>query len=161
MKIPNDDFKMSRLIWWVSIASLPLYLLGCHVLGIQIEFSANAPVSVMEIRTGCFVITIWLYASANIFRSNRLKGDALPDSGENTDSKPDRRPFLGLQRYSITILVCMGLSGGIALLGFILCLLGEDKQIVYLFVAISGVAVMILRPKPEEYKQYQTLDTSN
>ena len=105
---------------------------------------------------GCFVITIWLYASANIFRSNRLKGGPLPESVENTGAKPDSRAFLGLQRYSITILVCMGLSGGIALLGFILCLLGDDKQIVYLFVAISGVAIMILRPKPEEYEHYQT-----
>ncbi len=161
MKIPNDDFEAARLIWWISIALLPLYLLGCHVLGIQIELSENAPVSVMEIRTGCFVIIIWLYASANIFRSNRLKMDALPDSGENTASKPDHGAFLGLQRYSITILVCMGLSGGIALLGFILCLLGDDKQIVYLFVVISGVAVMILRPKPEEYEHYQKLEMSN
>ena len=156
MKIPNDDFKIARLIWWISIVSLPVYLLGCHVLGIQIELGEKARVTVMEIRTGCFVITIWLYASANIFRSNRLKGGPLPESVENTGAKPDSRAFLGLQRYSITILVCMGLSGGIALLGFILCLLGDDKQIVYLFVAISGVAMIILRPKPEEYEQYQT-----
>lgn len=157
MKIPNDDFRIAQLIWWVSIASLPLVLLGCHVLGVQIELSAKAPVSVMEIRTGCFVITIWLYASMNIFRSNRLKDDSLPATTQNPRGKTNSGVVLGLQRYSISILVCMGLSEGIALLGFILCLLGDDKQIVYLFVAISGIAMMILRPKPKEFEKYQNL----
>jgi len=161
MNIPNNDFNTAQRIWWVSIASLPLLLLGCHIVGIQIEFSEKAPVSVMEIRTGCFVITIWLYASMNIFRSNRLKSDPIPDTAQNTSGETKNSVVFGLQRYSFSILVCMALSEAIALLGFMLCMLGDDKQIVYLFVAISAIAMAILRPKPEEFEKYQNLTTPN
>ena len=53
-------------------------------------------------------------------------------------------------KYSTALIVSLGLSESIGIYGFVLFLLGDDLQTLYIFIGISALAIYVHRPKREE-----------
>lgn len=54
-------------------------------------------------------------------------------------------------RYLLTIFVSMVLIEGVGALGFVMFLLGDDFNTLYIFTGLSALGLYLYRPKAEEY----------
>ncbi len=54
-------------------------------------------------------------------------------------------------RYLLTIIVSMALVEGIGVLGFVMFMLGDDFNSLYIFLGLSTLGVYLYRPKQAEY----------
>jgi preprotein translocase subunit Sss1 len=55
------------------------------------------------------------------------------------------------QRYLFTVIVSMMLIESVGALGFVMFLLGDDYNTLYIFNGLSMLGLFLYRPKTEEY----------
>jgi hypothetical protein len=56
-------------------------------------------------------------------------------------------------RYLLTVIVSLILIESIGVLGFVMFMLGDDYNTLYIFTGLSVLGVYLYRPKYEEYGQ--------
>ena len=55
-------------------------------------------------------------------------------------------------RYLLTVAVSMLMAESIGLLGFVLFMLGDDYNSLYIFSGLAVLGLVLYRPKQEEYE---------
>ncbi|MEQ1531922.1 MAG: hypothetical protein ABL925_21650 [Methylococcales bacterium] len=134
------DLKLPWLVMSVMLTSLLVYLLVCHSFsGIQ----QHLPEAQRElIRTVFYVLAIMTLPMTNLLRHIQLRlNQTMPGD------KPAK------SRYLLTIIVSMGLVETIGVFGFVMFLLGDSFNTLYIFTGMSALGMYLYRPKLAEYAE--------
>ncbi|WP_148261933.1 hypothetical protein [Methylomonas methanica] len=117
---------------------LLVYNVVCHLWGDEIRQPLEESQRIL-IRTIFYVIAIALFPLTNLLRFILLRlNQTMP--GERTAE----------QRYLVTIIVTQAMIEIVSLFGFIMFLLGDDFNTLYIFTLLGVVGIYLHKPKREE-----------
>jgi len=100
-----------------------------------------------NILNGVAIATLLL---THFFRRVMFAGRSRGPLAKSLESgiQSNQPPFLAT--YTTTLIISLALSESIGIYGFVLFLLGDDFQTLYIFMGISALAMYFYRPKWEE-----------
>jgi len=138
------------IIWAAIMGSLLIYVFLCHQFGDEIrqDTGENFPLPLM--RNIFYGIAIIMLFQTHFLKRFLLSGTPVGTLSESVKSGPhsNQPPFLA--KYSTALIVSLALSESIGIYGFVLFLLGDDLQTLYMFIGVSALAIYVHRPKREE-----------
>lgn len=121
--------------------ALITYVVVCHVFGHDLQ--ATLPEQRREfIRTIFYIIAIIAFPLTNLIRHIQLRLNQTVPGSQSARS-----------RYLLTIIVSMTLVEAVGVLGFVMFMLGDDFNTLYIFVGLASLGLYLYRPKEEEYFQ--------
>lgn len=117
------------------------YIVICHLMADQLQQHWPEDQRVL-IRTVLYVTAIVLFPVTNLIRHIQLRlNETMPGD------KPANR------RYLLTVIVSMLLIESVGVLGFIMFMLGDGYNTLYILTGLSMLGLFLYRPKPEEYSR--------
>ncbi len=133
-------FKLLWLLMALILLTLLAYLFVSEYYWEKIRVFQISQDRLVWIRTILYVLAIIAFPITNLMRFIMVRlNQTMP--GEASAK----------QRYFVTVLVSMISAGTIGMLGFIMFVLGDDYNTLYIFCVLSALAVFLYRPKMEEY----------
>jgi hypothetical protein len=149
----KSDLFLPWLIQGVMLASLVVYVIVCITLGDQIQ-QPLPEVQRVLIRTILYVVAIVTFPMTNLLRYIQLLlNQTMPFS--NLDPEGEAK-----KRYLVTVIVSMSLIESVGIFGFIMFILGDNFNTLYIFTGLSALGLFLYRPKPEEYARILEVLTS-
>lgn len=128
--------------WLVSAALLSLvlvYNLVCHVWGNEIRFNLDESQRVL-IRSILYGLTIILFPLVKLLRHILLRlNQTMPG------------PKSARIRYLITVAVTSSLMETVGVFGFLMYILGDDFNTLYIFSLLTALGIFLHRPRLDEY----------
>ncbi|MCQ8104306.1 hypothetical protein NP590_09325 [Methylomonas sp. SURF-2] len=142
--MPNLSMEQSNALkphWLICLAmlsSLLIYNLLGQLWGDEIRHPLDEPQRIV-LRTILYIVAIVLFPLTNLLRHILLRlNQTMP--GKKTAG----------QRYLVTILVTQSMVEIVGLFGFIMFVLGDDFNTLYIFTLLGAVGVYLHKPKREE-----------
>jgi hypothetical protein len=134
-----SDLILPWTITTVMLLMLTVYIVVCHFNGEQFQQHWPEDQRVL-LRTLFYVCAIITLPVTNLIRHIQLRlNETMPGN------KPAKK------RYLLTIIVSMTLVESVGVLGFIMFLLGDDFNTLYIFTGMSALGLFLYRPKADEY----------
>lgn len=117
-----------------------VYIILCHTLTHEIQQSIALEQRIL-IRTVFYCVAIITMPLIRLIRHIFIRlNQTMP--GHKSAS----------QRYFLTVVISQTLASSIGLLGFIMFILGDDFNTLYIFSGLSFLGFFLYRPKHEEYQ---------
>jgi hypothetical protein len=139
----QSSAKPDFTVAWVIIAFMVLmqgiYILVCHQFGTQIQQALSMEQRIF-IRTVFYVIAITAFPLTTLLRYILVR--------LNQTMPGNKSPA---QRYLVTVVVAQAMMESVGILGFIMFVLGDDFNTLYIFSGLAVLGFFLQRPKPEEY----------
>ena len=133
------DFKLLWLLLGLVLLTLAAYIFASHYFGTQIRFVIEEEKRIL-IRSVLYVLTIISFPLTNLIRFIMVRLN---------QTMPGKLP--ARQRYFVTLLVSMTFACIIGIYGFVMFILGDSYNTLYIFCLLSALAVYLYRPKITEY----------
>lgn len=133
----QTDLVTAGIIRVASLMSLMALLVICHIYAEQIQIGLGEQQRVV-IRTILYVVAILTFPMMKFVRHVTLR--------LQKNNKPPK------SRYLLAITVSMLISESIGIYGFIMYVLGDSYNTLYIFTMLSALAMFLYRPDKEEYK---------
>jgi len=176
---------MSWVIVGVMLVMLVAYVIVCITFGDQLQQPLPEAQRVL-IRTILYVVAIVTFPITNLIRHVQLRlnqtmplshiapeiddcmdaGGTTPGKGEVKSRREQRsRATHGAvaeakKRYLLTVIVSMSLIESIGIFGFVMFILGDNFNTLYIFSGLSALGMFLYRPKVDEYARIvETLTT--
>ena len=140
-KKSQSDLTLHWIFVGMMACMLVAYNIICHTFGaeIQINFAEEQRIF---IRTVLYIITIILFPLINLLRHILLRlNQTMP--GDNPAKN----------RYLMTTIVTISLIEVVGFFGFIMFVLGDEFNTLYIFGALGALGLFLHRPRQQEYKQ--------
>ena len=135
------DLVMPWIVTGLMFFMLLSYIVICHLMADQLQQHWPEDQRVL-IRTVLYVTAIVLFPVTNLIRHIQLRlNETMPGD------KPANR------RYLLTVIVSMLLIESVGVLGFIMFMLGDGYNTLYILTGLSMLGLFLYRPKPEEYSR--------
>ena len=135
------DLVMPWIVTGLMFFMLLSYIVICHLMAEQLQQHWPEDQRVL-IRTVLYVTAIVLFPVTNLIRHIQLRlNETMPGD------KPAKR------RYLLTVIVSMLLIESVGVLGFIMFMLGDGYNTLYILTGLSMLGLFLYRPKPEEYSR--------
>ena len=150
-RVEREQSKSDLILPWMVVVMmlvmLVAYVVVCHLFGEQLQ--QPLPQNQRElIRTILYAIAIVTFPLTNLIRHIQLRlNQTMPG---DTPSK---------SRYLLTVTVSMVLIESVGIFGFIMFILGDDFNTLYIFTGLSALGMFLYRPKPDEY--YDIIEARN
>jgi hypothetical protein len=136
----TPDFSRAWLIVGVMMLSQFIYIFICHFFGTQIQ-QALDPEQRVFIRTVFYVIAIATFPLTTLTRHILIRlNQTMP--GAKTAA----------QRYLITVIVSQAMIESVGILGFLMFILGDGFNTLYIFSGLAILGFFLHRPKQTEYE---------
>jgi preprotein translocase subunit Sss1 len=138
--------KISELTpHWIITSMMMIILITyniiCHTIGVEIQIGLDEEQRVL-IRTIFYIAAIILFPVVNLIRYILLRlNQTMP--GDNPAKN----------RYLITVIVTLLSIEVVGVFGFVMFVLGDDYNTLYIFSALAILGIFLHRPRQEEYKQ--------
>ena len=140
----KSDLFLPWLIQGVMLASLVVYVIVCITLGDQIQQLQSEAQRVL-IRTILYVVAIVTFPMTNLLRYIQLSlNQTMPFSSIEPEGEAKKR-------YFVTIIVSMSLIESVGIFGFVMFVLGDNFNTLYIFTGLSALGLFLYRPKAYEY----------
>ena len=140
----KSDLFLPWLIQGVMLASLVVYVIVCITLGNQIQQPLPEAQRVL-IRTILYVVAIVTFPVTNLLRYIQLRlNQTMPFSGIDPEVEAKKR-------YLVTVIVSMSLIESVGIFGFVMFVLGDNFNTLYIFTGLSALGLFLYRPKVHEY----------
>jgi hypothetical protein len=123
------------------LMSLVVYLFVCQQFGPELQEPLPEERRVF-IRSVFYVIAIITFPITNLIRHIQLRLNQTMPGNKSAKS-----------RYLLTIIVSMMLVEGLGVLGFVMFMLGDDFNTLYIFLGLAVLGLYLYRPKVQEYQQ--------
>ncbi len=141
----SKQLKSDLTVHWVIVAAMLALLISynviCQLMAGDIQVYLEQQQRVL-IRTILYAIAIILFPLANLIRYIFIRlNQTMPGSNSAKN------------RYLITIVVSLCFIETVGLFGFIMFILGDDYNTLYIFSVMALLGVYMHRPKLEEYNQ--------
>jgi len=140
----KSDLFLPWLIQGVLLASLVVYVIVCITLGDQIQQPLPEAQRVL-IRTILYVVAIVTFPMTNLLRYIQLRlNQTMPFSSIDPEGEAKKR-------YLVTVIVSMSLIESVGIFGFVMFVLGDNFNTLYIFTGLSALGLFLYRPKVHEY----------
>lgn len=133
----QTDLLSAGIIRAVSLMSLMALLVICHIYVDEIQIGLDESQRI-TIRTVLYVVAILTFPVMKFVRHVMLRLHRNEKSPKS--------------RYFLAILISMIISESIGIYGFIMYVLGDSYNTLYIFIMLSALAMFLHRPDKEEYK---------
>ena len=141
----DDDLKIHRLVFILMALMLVIYLGLCFTLESELQ-QPQVESTRIQIRTVFYIIAILLFPLTNLIRHIQLRlNQTMPLTGNSYRSEAKRR-------YLLTVIVSACLIETLGVLGFILFMLGDGTNNLFILIGLSAVGLFLYRPKLDEYQ---------
>lgn len=140
----EQDLKLHKLIFFMMAAMLIIYLSICLIMGKALQQPLDETTRV-QIRTAFYIIAILLFPLTNLIRHIQLRlNQTMPLTLTNYRIEAKKR-------YLLTVIVSASLIESLGVLGFILFMLGDNSNNLFILTGLSAMGLFLYRPKLEEY----------
>jgi hypothetical protein len=141
LKIEKNELFLHWLVVGMVLVTLMVYLSVCHQFGHELQEPLPEARRTI-IRTVFYALAIVAFPATNLIRHIQLRlNQTMPGS------KPAKN------RYLLTVIVSMALVEGVGILGFVMFMLGDGFNTLYIFTGLSALGLYLYRPKQDEYRQ--------
>lgn len=141
MKIEKYELLGPWVVTALVLASLAVFLfIGLHFghfLGDSLPEERR-----VVIRSIFYGLTIITFPLTNLIRHIQLRLN---------QTMPGNKP--AKTRYLVTVIVSMAMVESIGILGFVMFMLGDEYNTLYIFLGLSALGAFLYKPKYEEYNQ--------
>ncbi len=142
--ISQKQIKADLTIHWMIVGIMLIMLITyniiCHTIGADIRINLPEEQRVF-IRSILYLITIILFPLTNLLRHILLKlNRTMPG---DTPAK---------NRYLTTTIVTLASIETVGMFGFIMFILGDEINSLYIFSLLGVLGVFIHRPREQEYR---------
>ena len=121
------------------LITLIIYLFICYQFGHELQEPLPEAQRVV-FRTVFYIIAIVAFPITNLIRHIQLRLNQTMPGNKSAKS-----------RYLLTIIVSMALVEGVGVLGFVMYMLGDDFNTLYIFTGLSALGLYLYRPRQDEY----------
>ena len=179
-RVEPEQLKSALILPWVifgtMLAMLAAFLIVCIIFGDQIQQPLPEAQRVL-IRTILYVAAIVTFPMTNLIRHIQLRlnqtmplshatpeiddcmdagGTTLGKGGVELRQEQRSRATHGAvaeakKRYLVTIIVSMSLIESVGIFGFVMFMLGDNFNTLYIFSGLSALGLFLYRPKVNEY----------
>ncbi len=179
-RVESQQLKSDLILPWVilgiMLVMLAAYIIVCQTVGEQLQQPLPESQRVL-IRTVLYAVAIVTFPLTNLIRYIQLRlnqtmpysdaelvnndcsdaGDTNPGKGKVESHLEQRsRALHGViaeakNRYLMTVIVSMSLSESIGVFGFIMFILGDNFNTLYIFTGLSALGLYLYRPKVDEF----------
>ncbi|MCX7097753.1 MAG: hypothetical protein NTV43_07620 [Methylococcales bacterium] len=146
----SEQTKSALLLPWIiqglMLATLASLLIVCLSLGGEIQ--EPLPESQRElIRTVLYIIAIITFPMTNLLRHIQLRlNQTMPFSDKTVEQ-------VATKRYLTTVVVSLSMIESVGIFGFVMFVLGDNVNTLYIMVGLSALGMFLYRPKAQEYHQ--------
>ena len=147
-RIEPEQLKSDLILPWLiqgfMLATLATFLIVCVAYGDQIQEPLPEAQRVL-IRTILYVVAIVTFPMTNLIRHIQLRlNQTMPYSRATPRLEAKKR-------YLVTIIVSMSLIESVGIFGFVMFILGDNFNTLYIFSGLSALGMFLYRPKVDEY----------
>ena len=137
----EPDLTLHWIIAGMMVIMLVAYNVICHILGTEIQINISEEQRIF-IRTVFYVLAIVLFPLVNLIRHILLRlNQTMP--GDNPAKN----------RYLMTTVVTLFLIEVVGFFGFVMFILGDEFNTLYIFSVLGALGVFLHRPRLQEYEQ--------
>lgn len=133
----QSDLLSAGMIRAVGLISLIALVAVCHLYADTLQIGMDEQQRIV-IRTVFYVLAIITFLVLKFVRHVMLRWQR--------DKKTAK------SRYILAISVTMIISESIGIYGFIMFILGDSYNSLYIFIMLSALAMFLHKPDPQEYK---------
>ena len=150
------DLILPRIIQGFMLTMLAAYIIICISFGDQIQQPLPEAQRVL-IRTLLYIVAIITFPVTNLIRHIQLRlNQTMPFSHEAPRIEDDmatgnRAIAEAKKRYLATIIVSMSLIESLGVFGFVMFILGDNTNTLFIFTGLSALGLFLYRPKVDEY----------
>jgi hypothetical protein len=139
----NPATKNNFFIAWVVIAALVIsqviYITLCHYLGNEIRHVIN-PEQRILLRSIFYVLAIIIFPLTTLIRYILCRLNQTMPGDKSAQ-----------QRYLVTVIISLAMIETVGIFGFIMFVLGDDFNTLYIFSSMAILGFFLQRPKQDEY----------
>jgi len=162
--VEPEQLKSDLIFPWIiqgfMLTTLVVILFVCINFGNQIQQPLPEAQRVL-IRTILYVVAIVTFPMTNLIRHIQLRlNQTMPNShsASEIDDCMDAggRATHGAvaeakKRYLVTVIVSMSLIESVGIFGFVMFILGDNFNTLFIFSGLSALGIFLYRPKLDEY----------
>jgi hypothetical protein len=141
LKIEKNELFPHWFVLGMILMTLIIYLFICHQFGSALQEPLPEERRVF-IRSVFYAIAIIIFPITNLIRHIQLRLNQTMPGNKSAKS-----------RYLLTVIVSMMLVESVGVLGFVMFMLGDDFNTLYIFLGLAALGLYLYRPKVEEYQQ--------
>jgi hypothetical protein len=139
LKIEKNALFLHWIIVSMMLVTLMIYLFICYQFGHELQEPLPEERRVV-FRTSFYIIAIIAFPITNLIRHIQLRLNQTMPGNKSAKS-----------RYLLTVIVSMLLVESVGMLGFVMFMLGDDFNTLYIFIGLSCLGLYLYRPKEDEY----------
>ena len=136
----QSDLLSAGIIRAVSLMSLIALVAICHIYADKIQIGLDEQQRIV-IRTVLYIVAIMTFPLMKFIRHVLLRLNHTMSSDKSPKS-----------RYMLTIVVSMLVAESIGIYGFVMYILGDSYNTLYIFIMLSALAMFLYKPDQQEYK---------
>jgi hypothetical protein len=136
----KNNFTMIWRVIAALVISQIIYIVICHSLGTEMQHGIEQEQRIL-IRTVFYAIAIITFPLTSLLRYILCRLN---------QTMPGDKP--AQQRYFVTVIISLAMMESVGLLGFIMFVLGDSFNTLYIFSGLALLGFFLQRPKPEEYQ---------
>jgi hypothetical protein len=149
-RVEPEQLKSDLAIPWaivgIMLVMLVAYVTVCIIFGDQIQTPLPEAQRVL-IRTILYVVAIVTFPMTNLIRHIQVRLNQTMPYSHN-------RPGIEAKnRYLVTVIVSMSLIEAVGVFGFVMFILGDSFNTLYIFSGLSALGLFLYRPKVDEYAE--------
>lgn len=137
----QSELLLAGVIRAVALIILVSLVVICQVYSDTIQIGMDEQQRIV-IRTVLYVVAIITFPLMKFMRHVLLHLNLKAEGGSSPKS-----------RYLLTIIISMAIAESIGVYGFVMYVLGDSYNTLYIFISLSALAMFLYRPKVEEYQQ--------
>ncbi len=137
--VAKPDFTTAWLIIGAMVVTQIVYIVVCRNFGQQIQHPLAIEQRIL-IRSVFYAIAIATFPLTTLLRHILVRlNQTMPG------------PKTAAQRYLLTVIVSQAMMETVGILGFVMFILGDAFNTLYIFSGLALLGFFLHRPKPEEY----------
>lgn len=149
-RVEPEQLKSDLILPWVvlgiMLVMLAAYIIVCQTIGDQLQQPLPEAQRVL-IRTVLYAVAIGTFPLTNLIRYIQLRlNQTMPHSHSEHGNEAKNR-------YLVTVIVSLSLVESIGVFGFVMFILGDNFNTLYIFTGLSALGLYLYRPKADEYAQ--------
>ena len=136
----QSDLLSAGVIRAVGLMSLIALVAVCHIYADKIQIGLDEQQRIV-IRTILYIVAITTFPVMKFVRHVLLRLNQTMSGNKSPKS-----------RYMLTIIISMLVAESIGIYGFVMYILGDSYNTLYIFIMLSALAMFLYKPDQQEYK---------
>jgi hypothetical protein len=145
----KDVLRKAWIVWAAMFCSLPIALMACITMADKLKSFAVQDLPFSISRNILLVLSAVIFIMIGNIRRFQLHGKSIAQRAART-APAERGPDQILLKYMSVLLISLVLSEVIGVFGVLMFILSADVQPLYLFIALSAMAMLMHCPKFSE-----------